>query len=142
MDLRQTQASAVMKAPYDEIGGAEAVERLVNGFYDRIEEAYPLLRDMLPNNTTVTRRKLIEFLTGWLGGPQLYIEKYGHPRLRMRHFPFKVDTEAARQWLEAMYASLDDLELEERVDTFIRARFLQTAAHMRNVDDEVAVPSD
>lgn len=131
-----------MKAPYDEIGGAEAVERLVNGFYDRIEESYPLLRDMLPRNTTVTRRKLIDFLTGWLGGPQLYIEKYGHPRLRMRHFPFKVDTEAAKQWLEAMYASLDDLELEERIDTFIRARFLQTAAHMRNVDDEVAVPSE
>lgn len=125
------------ETPYEQVGGADGVERLVHGFYDRVEASYPLLRDMLPKDTTVTRRKLIEFLTGWLGGPQLYIERHGHPKLRMRHFPFKVDTEAAQQWLEAMYASLDDLELPERIDTFVRARFLQTAAHMRNVPDEV-----
>lgn len=127
--------STPVATPYEQLGGEPVLRALVDGFYDRIAESFPLLGDMLPRDTTVTRRKLFEFLSGWLGGPPLYMERYGHPRLRMRHFPFTIDTEAARQWIEAMYLTLDELDLDGDLDTFLRARFLQTAAHMRNSPD-------
>jgi hypothetical protein len=72
--------------PYEEIGGA-AVRALAEAFYDMIEEESPTLKALLPANTTNTRNKFFMHLTGWLGGPPVYEDKYGHPRLRMRHIP-------------------------------------------------------
>ena len=57
---------------------------------DRVDASAPVLRAMLPKDDSVSRTKLYEFLSGWMGGPNLYIEKRGHPRLRMRHFPFAI----------------------------------------------------
>ena len=82
--------------PFEAMGGAERVEALSNAFYDVIEEESPLLRNMLPASTANTRKKLTMYLSGWLGGPPLYEERWGHPRLRMRHMPFSIgETEAA-----------------------------------------------
>lgn len=122
--------------PYELIGGEDAVRRLVERFYDIVEADYPTLRSMLPATTTVSRRKLFEFLSGWMGGPNLYVERYGHPRLRMRHFPFRIDTAAAAQWLEAMDRALLDTGVEGQALMALRNRFVQAAAHLRNTPDE------
>lgn len=117
---------------YNRLGGERAVRAIVDAFYDRIEAEYPLLRDMLPANTTVTRMKLFKYLSGWLGGPQLYVEEYGHPRLRMRHIPFPIDDEGVRQWLQAMEAALDDAGVDAELADELMALFDPLAHHMAN----------
>ena len=76
--------------PYEEIGGEDGVRRLVETFYDRVDAESPTLRAMLPRDDTGSRQKLFEFLSGWIGGPQLYIERRGHPKMRLRHLPFAI----------------------------------------------------
>ncbi|MFU8828154.1 MAG: group II truncated hemoglobin [Phycisphaerales bacterium] len=118
--------------PYDTIGGDEAVRALVDAFYNRIRDDSPVLRDMHPPDDRESREKLHEFLSGWLGGPQLYIEKRGHPRLRMRHMPFPVDQHAVDEWLKCMHAAMDDCSVEEPLRSFLSERFTHTANFMRN----------
>jgi hemoglobin len=121
---------------YHRIGGEPVLHALVDRFYDIVEAEYPLLAAMLPTDTTVSRRKLFDFLSGWMGGPNLYIERHGHPRLRLRHFPFRIDTEAAKLWLEAMYRALDDTGIGGDDLVVLQSRFVQVAAHMRNVAED------
>ncbi|HSK07659.1 MAG TPA: globin [Acidimicrobiia bacterium] len=85
--------------PYHELGGDDAVRALVEAFYDLIEAESPVLRAMLPSNTATSRQKLYEFLSGWLGGPPLYMERRGHPRLRLRHMPFDIGSFEASEWM-------------------------------------------
>jgi hemoglobin len=120
------------ESPYVEIGGGEAVQALSHAFYDRIEAESPTLRSMLPRNTATSREKLYEFLTGWLGGPQLYIEKRGHPRLRMRHFPFTIGEAEADEWVRCMELAMDDVGVNGSLRTFLSERFLMSARHLRN----------
>lgn len=118
---------------YDEIGGEPTVRALVDRFYDLMDELdVQELRDMHARSLKSSRRKLFEFLSGWLGGPQLYIEKHGHPRLRMRHMPFSIGTEARDQWLRCMDQALDEVLEESAVREQIRESFVQMADHMRN----------
>jgi len=78
--------------PYDALGGDERVRTLVDTFYDHMDsdEDFATIRKLHPDDLASSREKLYEFLSGWLGGPQLYIEKHGHPRLRGRHMPFPI----------------------------------------------------
>ena len=117
---------------YDRIGGEQAVRLVADGFYDTVDESYPRLAGMLPADTTVTRRKLFLYLCGWLGGPQLYTARYGHPRLRMRHLPFAIDEDGVRQWLEAMEVTLRRCEVEAALIDELMALFGPLAHHMRN----------
>jgi hemoglobin len=121
--------------PYEEIGSPEQVEALSDAFYDVIEEESPLLRAMLPASTANTRKKLAMYLTGWLGGPPLYEEKWGHPRLRMRHMPFSIGGAEADEWMRCMRIALGRAEVAEPLRTFLDERFGQLALHMRNRDD-------
>ncbi|MCR9215938.1 MAG: group II truncated hemoglobin [bacterium] len=118
--------------PYDAIGGDSGVRGLVEAFYDRIRDESTLLRDMHPPDDRESREKLYEFLSGWLGGPQLYIEKRGHPRLRMRHMPFAVSQEAVDEWLRCMGLAMDDREISGGLRHFLEQRFSHTANFMRN----------
>lgn len=120
--------------PYEEIGGADAVRRLSDAFYDVIEEESPTLRAMLPASTKKTRTKLAMYLTGWLGGPPLYEEKWGHPRLRMRHMPFAIGTAEAEEWMRCMRIAMERAGIEEPLRTFLEERFGPLAMHMRNQD--------
>jgi len=118
--------------PYEAIGGEERVRALVDAFYDRVRDDSPLLREMHPPDDSESREKLFEFLSGWMGGPQLYIAKRGHPRLRMRHMPFPIDQEAADAWLRCMESAMDDCGVSGPLRQFLTERFRHTANFMRN----------
>lgn len=91
---------------YEEIGGEETIRRLAETFYDTVEAESPAIRAMLPSDTRVSRQKLFEFLSGWMGGPPLYWERRGHPALRMRHAPFPIDRVVAQDWADCMRIAL------------------------------------
>ena len=120
--------------PYARLGGDAAVRALVDRFYDlmELEPGYAQLRAVHGSDLTSARDKLYWFLSGWLGGPSLYIERFGHPRLRARHLPFAIGTAERDQWLACMNQAM----VEQGVDEDLRQRlvqaFFQTADWMRN----------
>lgn len=120
------------RTPYEVLGGDEAVRALVDAFYDRMDQAAPHIRAMHPEDDSSSRDKLYEFLSGWLGGPQLYVQKHGHPRLRMRHAPFPVDQRAVDEWLACMAHAMDARGIEGEVRAFLDERFSHVAHFMRN----------
>jgi hemoglobin len=121
--------------PYVEIGGGEGVVRLSNAFYDVIEEQSPMLRALLPASTRNTRQKFSMYLSGWLGGPPLYEERWGHPRLRMRHMPFPIGDAEADEWMRCMRLALDRAGIEDPLRSFLEERFGPLTLHMRNQQD-------
>ncbi len=120
--------------PYEEIGGDAGVRGLVDRFYDVIEAESPELRAMLPANTSGSRQKLYEYLSGWLGGPPLYTIKRGHPQLRRRHLPFSIGPDPAAEWMRCMAVAMDDAGIEDPLREFLLDRFSPLADHMRNTD--------
>lgn len=123
--------------PYARIGGEPGVRALTDRFYDLMDtlETARTIRDMHPPDLTESRQKLHDFLCGWLGGPQLYVQKHGHPRLRARHLPFAIDTEAARQWMVCMIKALDEQVADVPLRESLKSSFVNVAAHMRNTAD-------
>jgi hemoglobin len=106
--------------PYALIGGEPTVRALVQRFYelmDTLPEAYGI-RKLHPADLSGSENKLYMYLTGWLGGPQLYVEKFGHPRLRGRHLPFPIGTAERDQWMLCMRMSM----AEHIADTALRAK--------------------
>ncbi len=120
--------------PFDAIGGEPMVRRLVDSFYDHMDADPPfeVIRRLHPASLEESRDKLHDFLCGWLGGPQHYLQKHGHPRLRMRHAPFPIGDAERDQWLDCMGLAMDELELEGELRAFLDARFTQVADFMRN----------
>ena len=122
------------ETPYDRIGGEAAVRKLVTRFYELMSEL-PGARDVLhmhPADLAGSREKLFEFLCGWLGGPQLYIERRGHPRLRMRHLPFAIDDAARDAWMACMQQALAECVSDELLRDQLRGAFQRMANHLRN----------
>lgn len=119
---------------YDMLGGADGVRRLVDRFYDLMDELPEAweLRKMHPQDLQTSRDKLFKFLSGWLGGPGLYEAEYGHPRLRARHLPFPIDTLMRDQWLMCMNIALDEQVDNELLKTQLKSAFARVADHMRN----------
>lgn len=123
-----------LNSPYDALGGDAAVRALVDAFYDEMRDHSPHLRAMHPEDDSESRQKLYEFLSGWLGGPPLYIEKRGHPRLRMRHAPFPIDQSAVNEWLRCMNVALDQRGVTGELRAFLHERFSHVANFMRNIE--------
>ncbi|HKY47203.1 MAG TPA: group II truncated hemoglobin [Acidimicrobiia bacterium] len=121
--------------PYEEIGGDTRVRALVDAFYDIIDAESPELRAMLPSDMSISRQKLYEFLSGWMGGPQLYFERRGHPRLRLRHMPFRIDTYAAEEWSRCMSKALAAIDAGESIRTYLERELGTTARGLRNTQD-------
>ena len=121
--------------PYEEIGGEAGVKALVDRFYawmDELEDTQHL-RKMHPQNLATSREKLFWFLSGRLGGPQLFVERRGHPRLRARHLPFAIDEQARDQWMLCMRKAMAEntslsTETREKLDEAL----WRLADHMRN----------
>jgi hemoglobin len=125
------------ESPYLRLGGAVAVRELVNRFYDHMSEL-PEARAILgmhPENLASSREKLFMFLSGWLGGPQLYMERFGHPRLRARHMPFSIDSAAASAWMACMHKAMDECIADEQLKEHLRSAFQRLADHMRNAGE-------
>ncbi len=118
--------------PYEEIGGEERVRALAEAFYDVIEDESPVLRAMLPRDTTGSRQKLFEFLSGWMGGPPLYWERRGHPRLRMRHAPFAIGAGEAMEWARCMEVAIDRLGLAGDLRSFLATELTRAALQLQN----------
>ena len=117
-----------------EILGEERIRSLVDRFYDHMDglpEARGI-RAMHEADLAPMRDKLFWFLVGWSGGPPLYVERYGHPRLRARHLPFAIGDDEARQWMTCMRAALDEVVPEPHLKAVLEATFGQIADHMRN----------
>ena len=119
---------------YEQLGGEQNVRRIVDRFYDLMSEL-PEAKSVLelhPKDLTDSRDKLFKFLSGFFGGPSLYIEEYGHPRLRARHMPFPIGKDERDQWLLCMNLAIDELVSEPLLANHLKMTFFQTADHMRN----------
>jgi hemoglobin len=121
--------------PYAWIGGEEKVRALVERFYDLmdLEPGYAALRATHGTTLEQARQKLFWFLSGWLGGPQHYTERFGHPRLRMRHLPFRIGIQERDQWLACMDQAMGEVGVDQALRARLRDSFFQTADWMRNV---------
>lgn len=118
--------------PYEELGGDERVRALADRFYDVVESSAPVLRAMLPRDTSVSRQKLYEFLSGWTGGPPLYWERHGHPALRMRHAPFVIGEFEAREWSRCMDEAIGSVVGTGELASFLSRELGRAAAQLQN----------
>jgi hemoglobin len=122
--------------PYEWIGGEEKVKAMVERFYDLmdLEPAYADLRAVHGSDLSKARQHLFWFLCGWLGGPQHYTDRFGHPRLRMRHMPFSIGLKERDQWLACMDQAMAETGVPEDLRARLRDSFFQTADWMRNTE--------
>ena len=121
---------------YDRLGGEERLRQLVNRFYDLMDQLPEArqIRHLHAPDLSEARDKLFMFLSGWLGGPQLYIQKYGHPRLRQRHLPFPIGEVERDQWMMCMTRAMADVGVEPDLREELTRAFFKTADFMRNKD--------
>ena len=117
---------------YEFIGGEATLRRLVDLFYARVE-ADPVLRPLFPDDLEPGKRWQFLFLMQYFGGPAQYADERGHPRLRMRHMPFAIDTEARDRWLGHMLAAIDEMGITEPARAVMREYFERASTHMVNV---------
>ena len=122
------------QTPYALLGGDAAVRALVERFYDLmdLEPQYAQLRSLHAAELAHAREKLYLFLSGWLGGPSLYIERHGHPMLRARHLPFPIGLRERDQWLACMEQAMVEQGVGEELRQRLKQAFFQTADWMRN----------
>jgi hemoglobin len=120
--------------PYETLGGEAGVRALVDRFYDLmdLEPAYARLRALHPTPLEGSRDKLFWFLCGWLGGPDHFVQRFGHPRLRARHMPYAIGIAERDQWLACMQQAMQDMHLEPALAQRLRTAFANTADWMRN----------
>ena len=132
-DATPAQAPA-QATPYKWIGGDAKVRALVDRFYDLmdLEPAYAELRAVHPSTLDGSRDKLYWFLSGWLGGPNHYIERFGHPRLRARHLPFKIGIRERDQWMACMLQAMQESAIDPVLAERLAESFMGTADWMRN----------
>jgi len=123
--------------PYEMIGGDAGIRQLVDRFYD-LMDASPeaaTIRRLHAASLKASREKLYMYLTGWTGGPPVYVEKYGHPRLRARHLPFHISSRERDEWLWCMDRALDEQAMPDELRAFLREKLHALADHMRNQPD-------
>jgi hemoglobin len=117
---------------YDAVGGAETFRRLVARFYSGVRED-PVLRPLYPEEDLVpAEHRLRMFLEQYWGGPRTYSEERGHPRLRMRHAPFRVTPAARDAWLRNMRAALDELALPPEAERMLWSYLVMAADSLVN----------
>ena len=119
---------------YDRIGGEKTIRALAQQFYLQMQSKQETKKLLSIHRAPISEseQKLFEFLSGWLGGPQLYQQKHGHPALRARHMPFKVDETMRDQWLVCMKAAIEIEVKEQQHQQAIYSAISTLADHMRN----------
>jgi hemoglobin len=123
-----------MTSAFERAGGEPAVRALVDHFYDLmdLEPAFRALRALHPSTLDGSRDKLYWFLCGWLGGPQHYVERFGHPMLRARHLPFAIGIRERDQWMACMGQAMRELGMDPELAARLENAFAGTADWMRN----------
>lgn len=120
---------------FGKIGGEAGLKKLVDTFY-HIMATDPFAKDCFATHAgkevAHSAEKLSMFLSGIMGGPPLYHEKFGHPRLRMRHLPFTITEKEADQWLYCMLKAMDEVGIEKSVQDQMIPYFRQVTSHLRN----------
>ena len=111
--------------------GEENLKVMVDHFYDHVM-ADDSINHLFTTDMELVKKKQFLFLTGFLGGPSLYVAEYGYPKMRLRHMPHKIDEKSAIAWLKNMRKAIWDLDIEESLKIEIFNRFPKTAAHMVN----------
>ncbi len=132
--IHPVQAVSAENPHYRLLGGESGVHQLVERFYtlmDELPEAASI-RAMHPEHLGPAKQKLFEFLSGWLGGPPLYVERHGHPRLRQKHLSFPIDAAARDAWMRCMSQALDEQVSDPALRAELRASFFKTADFLRN----------
>jgi hemoglobin len=122
---------------YDAIGGDATIRKLTRRFYelmDTLPEAKNC-RAIHPPDLEGSERKLYEYLTGYLGGPPLYTEKYGHPRLRSRHFMAEIGPAERDEWILCFRRAMDETIEHPKLREIIWAPIERLAFHMQNKDE-------
>lgn len=124
--------------PYDLLGGETAVRKLIDRFYDLMDETpeYYVVRKLHPADLSGSREKLFMFLSGWLGGPPLYVEKHGHPMLRARHLPFSIGTAERDGWMACMKQAMEETGVDAGMREWLLNSLFGTADWMRNKREE------
>ena len=120
--------------PFETLGGEGSVRQLVDRFYDLmdLEPQFAGIRSLHPASLDGSRDKLHWFLCGWFGGPNHYIERFGHPMLRARHLPFVIGIRQRDQWLACMQQAMREREIDIQLAERLAQSFFQTADWMRN----------
>ena len=127
-----------LETPFDLLGGREATLRLARRFYEVMERDEPALtaaHRRAPEGSGIdpeVKERFALFLVGWLGGPQDYVERHGHPRLRMRHHRVAIDESQRDAWLRCMQKAMDDCAITGPVRRFLDQRFAEVADFLRN----------
>ncbi len=119
---------------FERLGGEPGVRALVDRFYDLmdLEPAYAGIRALHPQALEGSRDKLFWFLCGWLGGPDHYIQRFGHPRLRARHLPYAIGIAERDQWMACMIQAMQEQQLDDTLARRLAEAFFGTADFMRN----------
>ena len=120
--------------PYELMGGEPAILSLVDRFYfymDTLPEAQGI-RKMHAQSLSKAKDKLFKFLSGWLGGPNLFIQEFGHPMLRKRHFPFAIDQSERDQWMFCMNKAMAEISMDNSLRESLLEALEQLATHMIN----------
>ena len=131
-------APSALDTPFERLGGEAKVRAIVERFYDAMTELEPALAALHPCDadgrvSRASRDRFALFFIGWLGGPQDYVAKHGHPRLRMRHARVPVDDAMARAWIRCMARALDEGAVTGDIRDFLEARLGEVASFLRNV---------
>jgi hemoglobin len=128
------QISNDTRSHYERIGGEPKVRALVQRFY-QLMDATPEVQDLRKMHAASLKgseEKLFMFLTGWMNGPQLFVEKFGHPKLRQRHMPFAIGDKERDQWMQCMTQALNDVVEDEALRKELLAAIGKVADFMRN----------
>ena len=127
---------------YARLGGEPAIHQLVNRFYglmDELPEAWDIRR-LHPESLGGSADSLFKYLSGWFGGPPLYVQERGHPRLRMRHNPYRIGTTERDQWLMCMGMALTEQVADLPLRTAVERAFTDLADHMINSEQASGCP--
>ena len=133
--MSDPDSSTSPSTPFEWIGGEPVLRAMVDRFYDLmdLEPGYAALRASHGSTLDKARDHLFWFLCGWMGGPDYFVERFGHPRLRARHMPFKIGILERDQWLACMDQSMGDTGIDPVLRERLKNSFFQTADWMRNV---------
>jgi hemoglobin len=127
---------------FDSLGDEAGVRRLVDAFYDRMDTdpAYAGIRALHPATLAGSRDKLFWFLCGWTGGPDHFVQRFGHPRLRARHLPFAIGVSERDQWMRCMDGALQQSGIDDDLRARLVVSLFQTADWMRNRPEDAPAP--